>query len=388
MGLPVDGDWAATGYSLEGQGPVDALLDPVDAARRRLAIRVPRAGWRGGGPAPAWASPDHDAYLDHLRQNRLVRGLRAMLAALPQPADHHTFIDEEREDVGGPLLWPKLRYVATTLPADARVPRPGIRCPHWRWRWAPTRWPRWPWALACRTKRPTGMRGCSIWSPCPINLACLARRSQSSWPRLRGMVQQARPLDPQGLTACLRQRTRPSVLDGPVGDSVQVQWARPPAEQLRYPPLNDAEPLVAPFDAAMPTAYAVVREDGQSGRAELLLSPRPPEVGGWLAYAPGRTAAAAEVIYTDYLLRGLNPGIFIGTPRARSTTPIMWPRKTSMAAGASGAIAPISRRRRRPKPLPWSGWRCAPGRWSSSLAGIGRTAGRRRWRSPAPGLTT
>lgn len=115
VGLPIDDPWPGTSYDTSGQGMVDSLGDPVDAALKRLERGGPPLGWfpatSTGRTAPPWVPPDHPTLLKEIRAETIPRIERIYRPALPTH-DQHLVVDS----------WPVDGPEGSSLPATATLP--------------------------------------------------------------------------------------------------------------------------------------------------------------------------------------------------------------------------------------------------------------------------
>lgn len=300
VGLPVDKLWADTPYSLKEQGPLNALIDPFEAALRRLKIGAPPIGWTrfdiGGPPLDDWAAPDVNAYLKLLKESRLLDGVHEMFLKTGNAIEHSLYLHKEKpqsfrmmprlilDDAVGfantqdvaQSEWYPLRLFALTAGSDPYA------------------------ALALGFGTALDISGESD------TILMVSVRHQltpnSSEFELADIVWPFKPLrrpdPPTGLATRLVSHTRPQRLDGPALDSIGVSWNRP---------LNPAYAIVPP-DEPYPVSYVIGRFGPEIWRAEILITSRPPEVGGWMPYVPSLTGDATPMLFPHHLARTATTG--------------------------------------------------------------------------------
>src|SRR5262249_3809164 len=108
VGLAVDGNLAATPYSGQDQGPVNAPLPPLEAALRRLQVGAPRIGWNqifvGGVQMPEWQAPDAERYLHFVLGSRMMQGIAQMLSNTQSASELCGFPDSEGPQAATSLM--------------------------------------------------------------------------------------------------------------------------------------------------------------------------------------------------------------------------------------------------------------------------------------------
>jgi hypothetical protein len=302
VGLPVDGDWSDTPYSLDEQGPRDALLDPIRAALRRLEVGAPPIGWTrfdiDGLALPDWEPPDLGAYLEFVLKSRMLRGIHKMLIDTVKASEHYFYLDRE-EPSRDPSVMPRL-----ILDNTAGFANTGSSSSS---EWHPLR-------LMALSAGSDPYAALALGFGTALNafggendtilMVSVVHQLDPAGPEfeLADVVWPFNPLrapdPPTGLTARLVSHTRPQKLDGPSLDSIGVGWDRP---------LN---PAYAPVraDAPYPVSYVVGCFGPEMWRADLLIQPRPSGIGGWMAYVPSQGVDARPMMFPHHLPRTLTVG--------------------------------------------------------------------------------
>lgn len=302
VGLPVDETWADTPYSLDRQGPHDALVEPFEAAMDRLKRGAPPIGWTrleiNGLALPDWQPPDPASYLKFVMRNRIVQGVHRMLATVPAALDHDAFVDQELPRVDQAIL-PRLILDPNRGPMGIDQPSSS--------EWHPMRVlaisassdPYAALALGFGTSL-IGFEGGAN----TLLMVSVRHRLTPDGPdfELADIVRPFQPIPapgpPRGLSTRLVSRTRPQSIDAPGLDSIGVAWMREP-----NPAFAAGSPL-----AAYPASYAIGRFGIETWRDELLLTPYPSEVGGWKPYVPGRGTGTEPAMFVHHLSRATTVG--------------------------------------------------------------------------------
>lgn len=307
VGLPVGGDWSDTPYFLKEQGPLAEPLPPIEAAIRRLKLGAPPIGWpdhdRDGLALPSWNEPDVGAYFDFLKRGKLLDGLHAMLRGA-QPAQHIDFEVVERDDLS--RLMPRLLL-------DGVVGRPNGDGGHGRWH--PLRLLAMSTVIDPLAALAFGF-GTALEMPVEIGdlyMVSVRHRLRSDMPEMEfaDVVRPAALTDPvpapSGLFAAHKSMTRPQSLDAPALETVAIRWDRPAA----LPPgaLASEQPEAV--------SYAIGRYGPEMTGRRIMLTPRPPEVGGWLTFTPGAVDESIPIEFLDHVPRSVtvqNPPSTIVAP--------------------------------------------------------------------------
>ncbi|SDI25474.1 hypothetical protein SAMN05216603_12910 [Pseudomonas benzenivorans] len=293
VGLPVDDDWADTPYSLKEQGPLSEPLPPIEAAIRRLKLGAPPIGWpdhdRDGLALPSWEEPDVSAYFNRLMRGKLLDGLHAMLRAA-QPTQHHIFEVVAQDDI--PRWMPRLLL-------DGVVGRPFGESGRGRWH------PLGLLAMSTGTDPLAALGfglGTALEMPVEIGdlyMVSVRHRLRPDLPEMEfaDVVRPAALTDPvpapAGLFAARKSMTRPQSLDAPALETVAVRWDRPAA----LPP-----GALAP-EQPEAVSYAIGRYGPESTGRRIILTRRPPEVGGWLTFTPGAVEESVPIEFLDHVAR-------------------------------------------------------------------------------------
>ena len=324
VGLPVDETWNDTGYALDEQGPLEAPLSPPDAALQRLQRGAPRLGWPplslafDGQTAsmPAWEPSDLYGYWKETRDNHLTQSLQAMLRALPNPYDHAGFIVQDSAAAGLIHLKPRLLggpddAVAARQPAQSEWHPLGLL------------------ALAVGSDPLASLLygfGTALYSePNALYMVTIRHHltigGQDFEFELADVIRlnpQSQPPDtPLGLSAGLLSRNHLSRLDAPILDNVGVHWERPAN------PVFSAEDHGAVYSVDAPitglaASYCIGRIGPQWHQAEILLTRRAEEIGGWLPYVMSKPEHDGPVLFVDSLPRATTIGAqVIGDPLSR-----------------------------------------------------------------------
>lgn len=294
VGLPVDPSWTQTRYDLGLQGLAGEPLEPVRAARSRLARGAPRIGWPGLtiGPAslPDWKPVDLPAYLGDVIGGPLLHGIKDMLRERQKPWQHAAYKKEDRGDSFKPLLL--LGGTAAHDPPEA----------HGEWH---------PLGLLLLTVGSDPLASLALGFGTAVfddesDLYMVTFRhtiellGRSFDVQLADVVSLNRQLPapgpPADLRAALLSHTRPQTTDAPALDSVSVSWRRP--LNPRTAQLRD--------DAPYAIAYAIGRLEGVRG--DMLLTRRPPGVDGWKPFVAGQPNALAPVTFVDHHERSTTSG--------------------------------------------------------------------------------
>jgi hypothetical protein len=296
VGLPVDDSWADSGYRTDEQGPRVQPLPPIDAAERRLRAGAPRIGWPGltldGAALPAWQSADLHAYLRDLLESRLLHGIHAMLRDVPLPADHDKYVDKEQEAGNIGRLTPHL--LLNNAPALMENDQTA------RSEWRPLGL-----MLVAAGSDPLAALALGFGTALPydgnapdvIYMVSVRQRFNNQGAEFEVAdvvtpVNLPAPDPPSGLAVATLSRTRPQTLDGPQMEAIGVTWDRP------LNPNSSTAP-----NSAYPASYAVGRFGTSGASTALLLTPRPPEVRGWLPYIARKATNAGPVLFVDHILR-------------------------------------------------------------------------------------
>lgn len=300
VGLPVDDRWADTPYSLNEQGPLSAPLEPVKAALRRLEIGAPPIGWTrfdiGDLSLNDWVAPDINAYLKLLRESRLLDGVREMFLNKTKAIEHSLYL--HKEEPHSFRMMPRLTLDDAVGLANTQDV-------------AESEW--YPLRLFALTAGSDPYAALALGFGTALNISgeadtilMVSARHQLTpdgpkfeladivWP----FKPLRRPDPPIGLATRLVSRTRPQRLDGPALDSVGVSWNRP---------LNPAYAVVPP-DEPYPVSYVIGRFGPEIWRSEILITSRPPDVGGWIPYVPSLTADASPMLFPHHLARTTTTG--------------------------------------------------------------------------------
>lgn len=293
VGLPVSDDWADTPYSLKEQGLLTEPLSPIEAAIRRLKLGAPPVGWpdydRDGLALPSWEEPDVGAYFDLLMRGKLLDGLHAMLRAA-QPPEHLTFEMVEQDDLA--RLMPRLLL-------EGVVGRPSGDGGRGRW------YPLQLLAMSAGTDPLAALGfgfGTALEMPVALGDLYMVSVRHRLGPGLPEMefADVVRPVAltdpvpaPAGLFAARKSMTRPQSVDAPALETVAIRWDRPAA----LPP--DA---LAP-EQSEAVSYAIGRYGPEMTGRRIMLTRRPPEVGGWLTFTPGAVDESVPVEFLDHLPR-------------------------------------------------------------------------------------
>jgi hypothetical protein len=297
VGLPVDGNLAATPYSGQGQGPVNAPLSPLDAALRRLQVGAPRIGWSrifvGGVQMPDWQAPDAEKYLHFVLSSRMMQGIAQMLSNTQSASEHYGFSDSEGPQ-GATSLMPHLIIDDSAAFADD----PTASSSEW--------YPLHLLALTAGSDPYAALAlgfGTAVYAPdrhqgTMLMVSVRHRlRPDTSEIEIADIMWPFRPLQPprpaSGLAAKLISHTPPQKLDGPTLDSIGVSWDRPP---------NPAY-AVADSDEPYPASYAVANFGPVPGQADILLTPRPEDIGGWMPFVVSQVADARPILFPHHLPR-------------------------------------------------------------------------------------
>lgn len=292
VGLPVHEAWGDTAYSLKEQGPVNAPLPPIKAAIRRLVQGAPPVGWpshdMNGLALPPWQEPNLEAYLDQLLRGQLLEGLLAMLRAVP--ADQHLAFAMKEGDVA--RLVPKLLLGNIVAQAGGGAGSG---------RWHPLRLL----AMNAGTDPLAALAlgfGTALDMPVQADdlyMVSVRHRIRPDLPdiELADVVRPTRMNDPvpapTGLTTARKGMTRPQSIDAPALETVAVRWDRPAA----LPPaaLSDEQPEAV--------SYCIGRYGPEKVGRSILLTQRPAEVSGWMAYTPGAMDDSVPVEFLDHVPR-------------------------------------------------------------------------------------
>lgn len=330
VGLPVDESWSDTRYSLANQGPPDKPVPPVEAALARLGQGAPRQGWPppivDGKELGPWVKPKDDSFLAQLRSGPVMDGLHRMLHDQPAPLLHAEYTHAVQSADPSALL-PHLLLHDTVGRID------GNERPRGAWH------PLGMMALSAGSDPLAALAlgfGTSVKTNGPMDTLYMVSVLHELAPGITiefadlAFAPAAAPVArPQALATRRSLVTRPQAIDGPVLDTIAVSWARPPAQP---PMLPDGR------KASAPVSYAVARSGlTPSG---ILLTARPPDVGGWLAYMPGLSRDDDHVVFNDHVFRTSD-----GTSGGR---PLAVPATTTYAAAAQDLFGQ------------WSEWEQAP----------------------------
>ena len=293
VGLPVGDNWADTPYFLKEQGPLGEPLPPIEAAIRRLKLGAPPIGWPDhdldGLALPSWEEPDVGAYFDLLMRGKLLDGLHAMLRAT-QPAQHLDFEVVERDDLS--RLMPRLLL-------DGVVGRPNGD--GGRGRWHPLRLL----AMSTGTDPLAALGfgfGTALEMPVEIGdlyMVSVRHRLRPDLPEMEfaDVIRPAALTDPvpapAGLFAARKSMTRPQSLDAPALETVAIRWDRPAA----LPPS-----ALAP-EKSEAVSYAIGRYGPEMTGRRIMLTRRPPKVGGWLTFTPGAVDESVPIEFLDHVPR-------------------------------------------------------------------------------------
>jgi len=293
VGLPVDDGWADTPYSLKQQGPITEPLSPIDAALRRLKLGAPPIGWpdhdRDGLALPSWDEPNIEKFFGLLMRGKLLEGLHSMLHSAP-PSERFDFSIEERDDLA--RLMPRL------LLNDV-VGRPSGD--GGRGRWHPLRLL----AMSAGTDPLAALGfgfGTALDMPVEIGdlyMVSVRHRLRPDLPEMEfaDVVRPAALTDPvpapAGLFAARKSMTRPQSIDAPALETVAIRWDRPAA----LPP-----GALAP-EQSEAVSYAIGRYGPEMTGRRIMLTRRPPEVGGWLTFTPGAIDESVPVEFLDHVAR-------------------------------------------------------------------------------------
>jgi hypothetical protein len=298
VGLPVDDGWAETGYELGPQGPPDAPLAPFDAAMRRLELGAPRIGWAGlqlptafgPTPLPDWEPVVFDAFLRDLVEGQLLRGIRTMLEALPDPAGHSAYSDPAADAASAGRM--DLRPFVVGRAGSSGHGEPASAA------WHPLGLlllsagvdPLASLALGFGTAVNPRVEDDELFRVSVRHLITVGGRELDVELADVVTVNHDRPAPerPRAVSAALIGHTRPQTIDGPAVDTVGVTWQRP---------LN---PVFAHHgdDAPQAVSYAIGRSDRHG--AAILLTRRPADVQGYQPFVASKPAGAEPVLFADH----------------------------------------------------------------------------------------
>jgi len=286
VGLPSDTDWP--GYPVVDQGPLSTPMSPFKAALQRLRDNAPRTGWDAG--VEDWKEPSVDAYLDQLVAGPIFMGLHAMLEARTPSPEHMNFPVSDDNNTAGRLL-PKLvleNISATTAQQGASK--------------------FYPFRLMCLSASAdplaalafgfgTGFIDEFLGESCfMITFTHRTNRGDVEFADVVWPKWLETPLGPPaGLSATLSSHTRPQRTDGPSLETVGIGWPRD------LPPYVDRY-AIAQDDQTLPASYAIGRKGNDFLGPQILLTQRPPEIGGWLAYVPSTTDGQSQS-FQDHVVR-------------------------------------------------------------------------------------
>jgi hypothetical protein len=299
IGLPVDNSWGDTNYRIDDQGPDSGPMSPIDAAAARLQLGAPRIGWTqldlgGGDMLPEWEPPDLDAYHKDTLRSRLLDAVHNMLRKELDPLRHAAYFETETDSQGTGSLHPHLLQNPAAVGGQGKS--------------------------ATNTWHPLGLMVLAAGTD-PLASLCLGfgtAMQQSGQENDVYMVSVHHEIQlgnaafgfqladvvtmtpripapgrPSGVKAGLRGHTRPQVIDGPAIDTVAVEWDRVANPSFGYQPPETPRPV----------SYAIGRSDHLLGRSKILLTRRPEEVKGYLAFAPSKPDKARPAMFTDHLSR-------------------------------------------------------------------------------------
>lgn len=276
VGLPVTGEaFAATPYPLGPQGLAGEPRDPVAAAIERVARGAPTRGWHPGNaarpPLPEWTEAAPEALVRQILDSHLYAALPGLLALPPhQQADHQVL-----EDGAGR---PDLRLLMHEIPGrlDASPSRAA---------WHP--WPTLALAAACDPMAALAFGFGTAFEDWPeedaLFMVTVEHALVPGLPAVE-LADLVRPAPFLGAPAApapatrVATRTRPQRSDGPWCESIAVEWPLP-SDPDRRPGLDAIPPPAA--------AYAIARYGPGPAQREILLSPRPGGIGGYLPHVPG-----------------------------------------------------------------------------------------------------
>lgn len=266
VGLPVDDEWAASGYSTAEQGMRDAPQPPVEAALERLAAGAPLDGWSTltdrGDTLPSWEPPDPNGFLFEGVIAGLLPGVRQMLEAQPPlaPQQHHTYRLPKR-----PYAVPRQVGYQGNLALAGQA--------------ATIETAPWPMVLMAAASDPfaslaLGFGTLLPYDPQLVYMVSVFHSGDNT--EYAGVIidppRLSLPEAPRHVQAVTLAHNRPVHTDQGYSDAVDVRWLRE-----RYIGL-------VPDPKHTPRSYAVARV-GPFNRFEILLSRRPQHIGGWMPYA-------------------------------------------------------------------------------------------------------